>query len=133
MMYEQVSLISIATAVKRWNINLSTITSRVRRGQMPSYNIDGRIYLNPADVIDWLQIHSEGLSKGDNWLLVQQAHEQGLSDVAIAEQLGISRERVRQIRVKQGLLPNSRRPQLPKIDQRRIPSGDSWHDVQRRS
>jgi len=133
MIYEQVNLISVATAAERWNMKYSTLTSRIKRRAIPSYSIGGRIYINPADMVDWLQVHSGGLAKGDNWFLVKQAHEQGLSDVAIAEAVGISRERVRQIRAKQGLLPNSRRPGLPKIDQRRMPSDNSWDDVQRRA
>ena len=45
----------------------------------------------------------QGNSKGDNFHAVAELHADGKRDVTIAKTLGISRERVRQLRVAHGL------------------------------
>ena len=93
-------LMTLSQAAEQYGILRRTLDDRVRNGRMPGYKVDGHIYIRSEDI--------EAFKEQSAW------SRRGMSDYAIAKQLGLSRERIRQIRDKLGLPVNPRRPTLPK-------------------
>lgn len=112
---EEVVLLSVPEAARQFGIKYNTLISRVISRTIPSSRVGKHRYINPEDMLRWHE-YAHAKRHGPNWDAVAKCHAEGLSDVSISEQLGISRERVRQLRVRQGLSPNPRRPRLPKYE-----------------
>jgi excisionase family DNA binding protein len=106
-------LMTLSQAAEQYGILRRTLDDRVRNGRMPGYKVDGHIYIRPED-IEAFKEQSAWSRRGPHFIAVREGHSEGMSDYAIAKQLGLSRERIRQIRDKLGLPVNPRRPTLPK-------------------
>ena len=105
----KINLLTIAEAAEESGINQETLSSRVRNGSLRSYRRNGRVYLITQDITEWQPLwHTNHMD------VIREAHAAGEPDVVMAAILGVSRERVRQLRKPLGLLPNPRKPRLPK-------------------
>jgi len=105
----KINLLTLAEAAEESGINQETLASRVRNGSLRSYRRNGRVYLITQDIAEW-----QPLWHHNHMDVIREAHAAGEPDAAIAAMLGISRERVRQLRTSIGVPPNPRRPRLPK-------------------
>ena len=105
----KVHLLTFNEAADQFDINIDTLASRVRTGSLRVYQAKHRLYLSPQEIAEW-----KPLWERDYEDVIRKAHAAGKGDADIAPQLGISRERVRQIRKKLKLPTNPRRPRLKK-------------------
>ena len=104
-----INLLTILEAAEESGINKETLSSRVRNGSLRTYTRNNRVYLIMGDITEWQPLWHTGHTD-----IIRQAHASGEPDTAIATMLGISRERVRQLRVSIGLPTNPPKPRLPK-------------------
>ena len=111
---EREDLIPISMAATLFNVKYMTLFNRISSGSLKGYQVKGRTYVSPQDIVEW-EATRHDRKRGSSWKKVEEALAQGKSDIAIAEQLGISRERVRQIRTDMGVAKNPRRPGLPNM------------------
>ncbi len=86
-----------------------TLRARVRTGTLASYRYDKRTYVTLQDIAAW-----QPRRRSDRELYIREGHAAGMSDASMGRDLGISRERVRQIRSGLGLEANPPRPRLTK-------------------
>jgi hypothetical protein len=86
-----------------------TLIGRVRYRSLRSYQRNGKTFVTLEDIAEWQPLWEHGQAD-----IVREGHATGESDVAIAARMGLSRERVRQIRNSLGLPPNPLKPRLPK-------------------
>jgi len=110
-----ITLLTISEAAEQTGINRETLSSRVRSGSLRTYKRNKKTYLVIDDIIEW-----QPLWHNNHIATVREAHATGEPDRVIATMMGISRERVRQIRTSLGLPTNPRKPRLAKaftIDQ----------------
>lgn len=107
-------LMTLSKAAEEYGILRRTLDDRIRSGRMPGYKMGGHVYVRAED-IEAFKEKSAWNRRGPHFIAVRERHSEGMSDYAIAKQLGLSRERIRQIRDKLGLPVNPRRPTLPKI------------------
>jgi hypothetical protein len=105
----KINLLTIAEAAGESGINRETLSSRVRNGSLRTYMRNNRVYLIMQDITEW-----QPLWHNNHTEIMQAAHAAGEPDTIIAAILGVSRERVRQLRKPLGLPPNPRKPRLPK-------------------
>ena len=105
----KINLLTIAEAAEESGINQETLSSRVRNGSLRSYRRNGRVYLITQDITEW-----QPLWHNNHMDVIREAHAAGEPDMAIAAMLGISRERVRQLRTSLGLPRNPQKPRLAK-------------------
>ena len=105
----KINLLTIAEAAEESGINQETLSSRVRNGSLRSYRRNGRVYLITQDITEW-----QPLWHNNHMDVIRGAHAAGEPDMVIATMLGISRERVRQLRTSLGLPRNPQKPRLPK-------------------
>ena len=110
---EREDLIPISMAATLFNVKYMTLFNRISSGSLKGYQVKGRTYVSPQDIVEW-EATRHDRKRGSSWK-IEEALAQGKSDIAIAEQLGISRERVRQIRTDMGVAKNPRRPGLPNM------------------
>jgi len=111
---EREDLIPISMAATLFNVKYMTLFNRISSGSLKGYQVKGRTYVSPQDIVEW-EATRHDRKRGSSWKKVEEALAQGKSDIAIAEQLGLSRERVRQIRTDMGVAKNPRRPGLPNM------------------
>jgi hypothetical protein len=104
-----IELLSYREASELSGIHHDTLSSRVRNGSLGVYHRKGRTYITMEDVNEW-----QPLWNRDHDAVILEAHTAGESDVAMASMLGLSRERVRQIRNNLGLPANPLKPRLAK-------------------
>ena len=105
----KINLLTITEAAEESGINKETLSSRVRNGSLRTYTRNNRAYLIMEDITRWQPLwHTNHMDT------IREAHAAGEPDVVVAAMLGISRERVRQLRKPLGLPPNPRKPRLPK-------------------
>lgn len=105
-------LLTYGEAAKASGIEEHTIRGRVRTGSLPSYKWHSKTYVTMEDISEWQpKWHT------DHDLYIREAHAEGIPDADMARHLGISRERVRQIRSGLGLKANPLKPRLPKTFQ----------------
>jgi excisionase family DNA binding protein len=106
-------LMTIDEAAEEYGVPRSTITSRLQAERMPSFRAGGHVYVRAEDMEEFKE--KSALSRrGPHFAAVLEGHGEGMIDYAIAKKLGLSRERIRQIRNKLGLPLNPRTPRLPK-------------------
>jgi len=105
----KINLLTIAEAAEESGINQETLSSRVRNGSLRSYRRNGRVYLITQDITEW-----QPLWHNNHMDVIREAHAAGEPDMAIAAMLGISRERVRQLRTSLGLPRNPQKPRPAK-------------------
>lgn len=108
-MDNQEELLTISEAAKEYGINRYTLEGRVFRGSMPSYRRGKHTYVIAADVLSWQPLWAR-----DHEKIIREANAAGESDSAIGAYLGISRERVRQLRNRIGLTANPPQPRREK-------------------
>jgi hypothetical protein len=104
-----IELLTYMEASELSGVNHDTLSSRVRNGSLCAYHRKGKTYIVMADISEW-----QPTWKRDHDTVILQAHTAGESDVAMASMLGLSRERVRQIRNNLGLPANPLKPRLAK-------------------
>ncbi len=137
----KVTLYTLAEASRETGVNLTTLKGRVRTGSLRAYKRGNGIFLDLQDIAEWQPLWSR-----DYNYIIQTAHASGEPDSAIAAIIGVSRERVRQIRKSLGLKANPMRGRLPKAIQVHQPrtlmeifahpacdDDASWDDIQRRA
>jgi hypothetical protein len=105
----KINLLTLAEAAEESGINQETLASRIRNGSLRSYRRNGRVYLITQDITEW-----QPLWYNNHIDAIREAHAAGEPDVVMAAMLGISRERVRQLRTSIGLPLNPQKPRLPK-------------------
>ena len=105
----KINLLTITEAAEESGINRETLSSRVRGGSLRTYIRNNRVYLIMSDITAWQPLwHTNHMDT------IREAHAAGEPDVVVAAMLGISRERVRQLRTSVGLPLNPQKPRLPK-------------------
>jgi excisionase family DNA binding protein len=107
------NLMTLSKAAEEYGILRRTLDDRIRSGRMPGYKVDGHVYVRAEDIEGYKE-KATWSRRGPHFIAVREGHSEGMSDYAIAKQLGLSRERIRQIRDKLDLPVNPRRPTLPK-------------------
>jgi hypothetical protein len=108
-----INLMTISKAAEEYGIVRRTLAERVQGGHIPSYKGKGRIYVLAKDVEEYKEKAAQS-RRGPHFMYVSEGHSEGKSDYAMSKELGLSRERIRQIRSKLGLPRNPRSPTLPK-------------------
>ena len=111
----EVALLSVPDAAREFGIKYNTLISRIKSKTLPATLVGKHRYVHPEDILRFEE-YAHAKRHGPNWDAVAKCHAEGLPDIRISERLGISRERVRQLRVCQRLEPNPRRPRLPKYE-----------------
>ena len=106
-----IELMTISAAAREYDIPRSRLTARVTSGRVQGYRAKGILYVRARDLEEYKERAAWG-RRGPNFLVVQEGHSEGRSDYAMARELGLSRERIRQIRGKLGLPKNPRRRQV---------------------
>ena len=109
MVKKLIELLTYREASEQSGVHSDTLFSRVKNGSLCAYRRKGRTYITMQDILEW-----QPLWKRDHDTVILQAHTAGESDVAMASMLGLSRERVRQIRNNLGLPANPLKPRLAK-------------------
>ena len=107
-------LMTLNEAAEQYGILRSTLAARVLKGRMPGFRAGGHMYVRAED-IEGFKEKATWVRRGPHFSAVLEGHSEGMSDFAISKKLGLSRERIRQIRNKLGLPVNPRRPTLPKM------------------
>ncbi|MAH49237.1 hypothetical protein CMI37_25655 [Candidatus Pacearchaeota archaeon] len=102
-------LLTCAEASQKSGLNAFTLWSRVRGGSIRSYRRNGKVYVTLEDIGDWMPLWYRGHEAA-----IREAHAAGEPDAHTARILGLSRERVRQLRTRLGLPVNPPKPRLPK-------------------
>jgi len=105
----KINLLTLAEAAEESGVNRETLSSRVRTGSLCTYIRNKRAYLTIQDITGW-----QPLWRNNHIDIIREAHAAGEPDTGMATMLGISRERVRQLRNTLGLPPNPQKPRLPK-------------------
>jgi len=103
--------LTIAQAASHLGLRKSVLRGRVERGTLPSYSPDGyHRWVSVSDVIAWKDRRNRH-PRGPNSSRVVALRNQGYTDRSIAAMLGISYQRVSQIRQRAGLsrAPTARR------------------------
>jgi len=100
--------LTIAQASRRFGVPADTIRSRIERGVLPSYTAeDGyHVLVSPEDVASWQDGRKEPRKqrqRGANAYRVETMYNDGYSDRRIATALGITHQRVSQLRRAAGL------------------------------
>jgi len=103
------ALLTFQEAATQMKVHYHALVSRVRNGSLRAYRRKGKTYITAEDIANWQPLWDRGHD-----LVVREAHAAGESDVAIGAMLGLSRERIRQIRNALGLAKNPLKPRLPK-------------------
>jgi len=96
-------LITLAEAARLYNIRLRTLHSRVHRGTLKTVQAGyhQRRYVDPFALMDWKpKEHRKPKQRGVNYRRVNELAGQGYKNIEIAKELGISRERVRQLKIR---------------------------------
>jgi hypothetical protein len=106
-----IELMTISAAAREYDIPRSRLTTRVTSGRIQGYRVKGILYVRAKDLDEYRERVAVG-HRGPNFLVVKAGHGEGKSDYAMARELGLSRERIRQIRGKLGLPKNPRRRQV---------------------
>ena len=109
-----INLMTLSKAAEEYGILRRTLEQRIRRGRLTAYKVRGRVHVLTEDIEEYQAKAARG-RRGPHFVYVSEGHSEGKSDYAISKELGLSRERVRQIRNKLGLPLNPRRPTLPKM------------------
>jgi len=104
-----IDLLTLTEAAQVSGISANTLAGRVRRGSMKSYHRQTRVYITLEDIGEWLPLWYRG-----HETVIREAHAAGEPDAYTAALLGLSRERIRQLRKKLGLPVNPPKPRLPK-------------------
>ena len=111
-----IPLRSVSEAAREYGVSRNNLAENIRSGKIRAYVVKGHIYISAESIED----HNEAKEasnqggRGPNFTAVLEGYSEGKSDYAIAKELGLTRERVRQIRSKVGLPVNPRRPTLPR-------------------
>ena len=105
----KINLLTLTEAAEESGVNQETLTSRIRTGSLRAFKRHYRLSLIMQDIAEW-----QPLWHNNHTDIVREAHAAGEPDTAIATMLGISRERVRQLRTSLGLPRNPQKPRLPK-------------------
>ena len=105
-------LITIQEAHEQYDIPLATIYYRIHKNSLKGYELNNKWYVDPDDFVEWLSTHS--LRRGEALEQVPILHEQGMTDSEMSVALGVSRQRIHQLRNKLELKANPRKPRLPK-------------------
>ena len=112
---EDTTRLTIAQASRRFGLSADTIRSRIERGALPSYTLDGyHLLVSPDDIAAWedgrngRRRQPGQRQRGANAHRVETMYNDGHSDRSIATALGITHQRVSQLRRAVGL------PRLPK-------------------
>ena len=108
------NLMTLSKASEEYGILRRTLEQRVHKGRLTAYKVHGHVYVLAEDVEEYKEQSALG-RRGPHFTDVREGHSEGKSDYAMSKELGLSRERVRQIRSKMGLPRNPRRPTLPKM------------------
>lgn len=109
-----IPLMSVSEAAREYGISRNNLAENIKSGKILAYVLKGHVYICAENIEAYKEASTEG-RRGPNFTAVLKGHSEGKSDYAIAQELGLTRERVRQIRNKAGLPVNPRRPTLPKI------------------
>jgi len=107
-------LMTISEAARKHGISRNRLSGYIRAGKISSYAVRGHVFVS-AESVEQYKDKVAWSRRGLNFSAVVEGHAEGKSDYAISKELGLTRERVRQIRSKAGLPVNPRRPTLPKI------------------
>ena len=94
---------TLSQAAHRYGIGTKALAYRIRTGAMPSTrnpHYQSRHYVTAEDVEAWVAKPRGAHRVGSNFYRVAALRATGMSNVSIAEYLGISRERVRQLVLK---------------------------------
>lgn len=106
----EVDLLTLSEAARESGISIHTLSSRVSGGSMRCYRRQARTYVTLEDIGNWVPKWYRG-----HEIAILEAHTAGEPDAYIARKLGLSRERIRQIRGERlGLPANPPKPYLPK-------------------
>ena len=108
------SLMTVSEAAKKHGVSRNRLSEYIRAGKIPGYAVQGHVFVS-AETVAQYKDKALWSRRGLNFSAVLEGHREGKSDYALAKELGLSRERVRQIRSKAGLPVNPRRPTLPKM------------------
>jgi excisionase family DNA binding protein len=106
-------LMTISEAARKHGISRNKLSEYIRAGKIPGYAVRGHVFVS-AESVEQYKDKIVWSRRGLNFSAVVEGHAEGKSDYAISKELGLTRERVRQIRSKAGLPVNPRRPTLPK-------------------
>ena len=107
-------LMTISEAARKHGISRNKLSEYIRAGKIPGYAVRGHVFVSAESVAQYKDKIAWS-RRGLNFNAVVEGHAEGKSDYAMAKELGLTRERIRQIRSKVGLPVNPRRPTLPKI------------------
>jgi len=100
--------LTVTEAARQFGVPLSTLSRHVQIGNIKSIVWVGHHYLEPSDVAAWkrgreLRTHNKRVSP--NWGEIYRFRMLDWNDQQIADELGISRERVRPMRSAMALRP----------------------------
>ena len=104
---------TISEAAMQHGVSRNKVADYIKSGKVLGYSVKGHIYITAESIEDYKYAYTWD-RRGPNFTAVVDGHSEGKSDYAISRELGLTRERVRQIRSKVGLPVNPRRPTLPK-------------------
>ena len=105
-MKEDTTRQSIPEASRRLGISQSAIWGRITRGDIPRYSVDGyHVAVDLSDITAWVDRRRDKQPHkwGANAQMVVALRNEGYTDALIASTLGISRQRVAQIRQRAGV------------------------------
>ena len=108
-----IPLMSVSEAAREYGVSRNNLSETIRAGRISGYVVKGHVYVSAESIANYREESTQS-RLGPNFAAVLEGHSEGKSDYAIAKELGLTRERVRQIRSKVGLPLNPRRPTLPK-------------------
>lgn len=106
-------LITIQEAHQQYDVPVATIYHRIQNNRLKGYELNNKWYVDPEDFDGW----TEGLysfRRGEAFEQIPILHEQGMTDAEMSVALGVSRQRIYQLRNKLELKANPRKPRLPK-------------------
>ena len=109
-----IPLMSVSEAASKYGVSRNNLSDHLRAGRILGYVVKGHVFVSAASIAEYKE-DSTWARRGPNFTAVLEGHRDGKSDYAIAKDLGLTRERVRQIRSVAGLPVNPRRPTLPKM------------------
>ena len=105
-MIDDTTRLSIPEVSRRLGIPQNTLWGRIVRGGIPRYSVDGyHVLVDLADIIGWVDTRGSTQPRkwGANAQRVLALRNEGHTDIRIAATLGISRQRVAQIRKRAGV------------------------------